>query len=69
MEPITREALQEAELGADIVEELERIARRLGAAAGNVTLEAVFSEGRYIRGFLKRGPINADELRTLGRTE
>jgi len=55
-------------LDLDVVEELERIVRRLGlgAGAGQVTLEAVFADGAYMRGFVKRGPLTASQMRELG---
>lgn len=53
----------------DVVSELEAIARRLGVTEGNVTIEAVFSNGLYTRGFVHRGPLAREELRALGRSE
>lgn len=53
-------------LDLDVVMELERIVRQLGNDKGQVTLEAVFSNGLFVRGFVKRGPIQRDEMRELG---
>lgn len=53
-------------LNLDVVAVLESVVRRLGQTTGNVTVEAVFADGRYVRGFVKRGPINAQQLRELG---
>lgn len=53
--------------GDDVVAELEAIARRLSLTEGNVTIEAVFSNGLYTRGFVHRGPLAREEIRALGR--
>lgn len=69
MEPINRDHVQETmPLDLDVVDELEAIVRRLGlgAGAGQVTVEAVFAEGSFMRGFIKRGPISAEQMRELG---
>lgn len=59
--------LQDGDLGDSIVTELERIVRRLGGGAGQWTLETVFSNGYFVRGFIKHGPINREDMRDLGR--
>jgi hypothetical protein len=60
--------LQRSQLDDDVVAELEAIARRLNVTEGNVTIEAVFSNGLYTRGFVHRGPLAREELRALGRS-
>ena len=67
MDPFTDDQPQAVEpLNLDVVDELERIVRRLGQITGQVTIEAVFLEGSYLRGFVKRGPITAEQMRELG---
>ena len=67
MEPITRDLVQATRpLDLDVVAELERIVKRLGLGAGQVTLEAVFADGSYMRGFVKQGPLTAQQMRELG---
>lgn len=67
MEPITRDLVQETRpLDLDVVAELEQIVQRLGLGAGQVTLEVVFADGSYMRGFVKQGPLTAQQMRDLG---
>lgn len=69
MGPNKNDIVQETQpLDLDVVAALERIVRRLGLGAGQVTLEAVFADGSYLRGFVKQGPINAQQMRALGPT-
>jgi hypothetical protein len=67
MEPNKGDLTQETSpLDLDVVQELERIIQRLGRGAGQVTLEAVFADGSYMRGFVKQGPLTAQQMRELG---
>lgn len=52
-------------LDLDVVAELEQIIQRIGHNNGLVNLDVVFADGHYIRGFTKRGPLSADQMREL----
>lgn len=45
----------------------KRIRERLGLDAGQVTVEDVVSDGGYLRGFVKLGPLTPEQVRELAR--
>ncbi len=45
----------------------EYLAERLDCDDGLTMIELVYENGTFVRGFLKRGPVNVTELDLLGR--
>ncbi len=45
------------------------VAERFGLAAGHVTVELLFRDGRLVRAFAKRGPMGVEELEALALPE
>jgi hypothetical protein len=54
------------ELSVDVVDALESLIRQLTGDDGCWMLEAHFRDGRFVRGYVKRGPVSREEMRVLG---
>lgn len=62
-------SLAPTELPAELVAQVEAIAKRLGCDAGERTLEFRLADGSLVRSHLHHGPIKNHELEELGQRD